>query len=376
MPAIPAHSASSIASPTVVFVNRDIHCYRLPLEFGAPMIKTLYVAIAIATATLAAALGVGAAIQFVGNDASSIAEPPMVPALTTDGTAAGASDGSEEGSADSGPSQAEPGSDPNTSPDASSPQDAQDSEDGEVPVAPAWNPLGAIHPGIQTFTDGAQCTANFVFYDAADIYIGQAAHCAGTGAATDTNGCTADSLPLGTTVDLGTSNDGVLVYSSWIAMQDVDTPSTAPECYGNDFALIKVAEADEGDVSQSVPFFGGPTAVGPTAGLGVGDQVYSFGNSGLRFGVEPVLSWKHGTVIAADAWSADLYSATPGIPGDSGSAFMDADGRAIGVLSTVALAPFPLSNAISGLESALAYEASHGGPAVQLATAPWVGGLV
>lgn len=243
-------------------------------------------------------------------------------------------------------------------------------------AAPVWNPSGAIHPGIQTFTEGSQCTANFVFYDAADIYIGQAAHCAGTGAATDTNGCLAGSRPLGTPVDLGTGNPGSLVYSSWIRMQALGTPSTAPECMGNDFALVKVAEADEGNVNPAVPFFGGPVGLAPTAGLGVGDMVYSFGNSGLRFGLEPVLSWKHGTILFADAWGADLYTVTPGIPGDSGSGFLDASGNAIGVLSTVAVTPYPLSNFVSGLDSALAYRAAHGGAAVSLATAPWVGGLV
>ena len=43
---------------------------------------------------------------------------------------------------------------------------------------------GPIHPGVQTFTAGAQCTANFIFKDASSTYIGQAAHCSGTGAAT------------------------------------------------------------------------------------------------------------------------------------------------------------------------------------------------
>jgi hypothetical protein len=242
-------------------------------------------------------------------------------------------------------------------------------------AGPVWNPAGAIHPGIQTFTEGSQCTANFVFYDAADIYIGQAAHCAGTGGATETNGCLAGSHPLGTPVDLGTGNPGTLVYSSWRVMQAQGTPSTAPECLGNDFALVKVAEADEGNVDPAVPFFGGPVALGPTAGLGIGDTVYSFGNSGLRFGVEPGLSWKHGTVVLSDAWSADVYTATPGIPGDSGSGFLDAEGRAIGVLSTVAVLPLPLSNTISGLESALAYRAAHGGAPLSLATAPFAGGL-
>lgn len=50
-------------------------------------------------------------------------------------------------------------------------------------AAPAWAPAAsaAIHPGVQTFTNGAQCTANFVFYDGTAVYIGQAAHCSGTG---------------------------------------------------------------------------------------------------------------------------------------------------------------------------------------------------
>ncbi|MDQ3612625.1 MAG: serine protease, partial [Actinomycetota bacterium] len=57
---------------------------------------------------------------------------------------------------------------------------------------------GDITPGVMTFTEGAQCTANFVFTDGKDTFIGQAAHCSGMGAATDTNGCEAESLPLGT----------------------------------------------------------------------------------------------------------------------------------------------------------------------------------
>lgn len=70
---------------------------------------------------------------------------------------------------------------------------------------PAWAPAdeATIHPGVQMFTDGAQCTANFIFTDGTDVYIGYAAHCAGTGAATDTNGCDAGTLPLGTPVEIG-----------------------------------------------------------------------------------------------------------------------------------------------------------------------------
>ena len=55
-----------------------------------------------------------------------------------------------------------------------------------VAIVPASaSAAGAIHPGVQTFTAGAQCTSNFVFSDGGTTYLGQAAHCSGTGAATD-----------------------------------------------------------------------------------------------------------------------------------------------------------------------------------------------
>ena len=38
-------------------------------------------------------------------------------------------------------------------------------------------------------------------------------------------------------------------------------------------------------------------------------------------------------------WSRTVYTVTPGIPGDSGSGFLNASGQAIGTLSTVAIAP-------------------------------------
>src|SRR5687767_3672825 len=79
-----------------------------------------------------------------------------------------------------------------------------------------------IHPGVQTYTEGAQCTANFVFTDGVDTFIGQAAHCSGTGAANETDGCLAESLPLGTKVEInGATQPGTMVYNSWLTMQAV-----------------------------------------------------------------------------------------------------------------------------------------------------------
>ena len=140
-----------------------------------------------------------------------------------------------------------------------------------VAYAPA--DTAQIHPGVQMYTDGAQCTANFVFDDAAgNTYVGYAAHCAGTGAATDTNGCDAGSLPLGTKVDFvqggspvgGTTvGGGTLVYSSWLSMQQAGT-TDANACDYNDFALVKVDAADVAKVNPSLPFWGGPTGLNTT----------------------------------------------------------------------------------------------------------------
>jgi hypothetical protein len=219
---------------------------------------------------------------------------------------------------------------------------------------------GAVHPGVQTFTGGAQCTANFIFRDAAGTYIGQAAHCAGTGAATETSGCTSESKPLGTPVTIGgASKPGTLVYSSWITMvQRKESDTNA--CAFNDFALVKIDPADRDKVNPSIPFFGGPTGI-TTTPTASGDRVYSYGNSPLRVGLTP-LSPKTGTSIGTqgDGWSHTCYTVTPGIPGDSGSAFLSSDGKALGVLSTLAVAPQPGSNGVGDLSRELAYLNTHG----------------
>jgi hypothetical protein len=230
-------------------------------------------------------------------------------------------------------------------------------------AAPAWAPAASapIHPGVQVFTDGAQCTSNFVFTDSAGtVYLGQAAHCSGTGSETDTDGCTSGSLPIGTPVDVtGAENPGELVYNSWLTMQaggeqDPDT------CAYNDLALIKLSPADAARVNPSIPTFGGPTGVGGASKTG--DRVFSYGNSELRGGIT-LLSPKRGLVVQSEAggWSRTVYTVTPGIPGDSGSAFLDASGGAIGILSTVAIAPLAGSNGVGDLGRELAYAQAHSG---------------
>lgn len=245
---------------------------------------------------------------------------------------------------------------------------------------PDWAPVGSatIQPGNQTITDGAQCTSNFVFYDAANyVYMGQAAHCSGTGGVTETNGCDSGSLANGTPVEIeDATQPGTMVYNSWIAMQQAGETNAAA-CDFNDFALVRVHPADAGSVNPTIPFWGGPT--GTTASVADLSKVLSYGNSSLRLGLDP-LKPKEGVKVATEGggWSHGVYTVTPGIPGDSGSAFIDGAGRAFGVLSTLQIAPRVGSNGVSDVSRAVAYMESHGGPDVTLAngTEPFTGPLL
>ena len=259
---------------------------------------------------------------------------------------------------------------------------------GAAPVLPTsaapdqWAPAGSatIRPGVQTYTNGTnQCTANFVFTDGTDVFIGQSAHCASTGAANETNGCLAASMPLGTPVEVrGASRPGTLVYSSWLTMQGRGE-TNADACQYNDFALVRLDPADHASVNPSVPVFGGPTGIAST--VGTGSTVYSYGSSSLRLGLS-TLSPKEGlkTATKGGGWNHVVYTVTPGVPGDSGSGFLDAQGRAFGALSTLNVLPEPAGNGVADLANALAYMHAHaaGFAGVQLVhgTEPFSGGRI
>ncbi|OIJ23843.1 hypothetical protein [Nocardioides luteus] len=241
--------------------------------------------------------------------------------------------------------------------------------------AHAWAPAdtATITPGVMMYTDGAQCTANFVFTDSsANVYVGYAAHCAGLGEATDTNGCAADSLPLGTPVTFNEGGSllsegtvlgkGKLVYSSWLTMHKLGTKDENT-CAYNDLALVKVDAADAGKVNPTVPIWGGPTGI-DTDGTVAGDKVYSYGNSSLRADVDllsPKVGFSLGDDVNGTRWSHPLYNLTPGIPGDSGSGFLNADGKAVGTLSTLGLAPLAGSNNIGDMDLELKFAQANSG---------------
>ncbi len=230
-----------------------------------------------------------------------------------------------------------------------------------------------ITPGIQTITGGSgQCTTNFVFTDdAGRVYVGQAAHCARTGK--QENGCRASTFPLGTTVTFhahGTRYDagrrlarGRLAYSSWRTMQRRGE-TNENRCAFNDFALVRLPRSAWAKVNPSLPYWGGPTGLAPGRGDGYSvDRVFGFGRSPLR--EDGSTYSRQAAVLMPDGsdtggWSHTVYARSPGIPGDSGSGYVDGDGRALGTLSTLTFGAV-LWNGLGDLASELHYARKHSG---------------
>ena len=239
--------------------------------------------------------------------------------------------------------------------------------------APAGS--GAVGPGAELLTeigpDLASCTANFVF-SASDpsgadrVFLGSAAHCHAEGESLD--GCANDVLPLGTPVAVvgpdGREITAELAYSSWAAMQEAG--ETDPDlCELNDLALLAIAPDDVDLVDPSVPVFGGPTGL-DVDGLAPDEVVVSYQND--EDASYEVMRAKQGVNLGdADARGLGyvVQTATPGLPGDSGSGYLDGDGRAFGVLSTeIVLDDGEVVNGVTDLAQALEYAAAHGGPDV------------
>lgn len=246
-------------------------------------------------------------------------------------------------------------------------------------VIPKWAPAGeaSIRPGNSVTTGGNQCTSNFVFYNrSGEVFLGQAAHCSSSGAASDTNGCTTPAGKIGSPVVVeGASKPGVLAYNSWITMQAVKEKDPNA-CAYNDFALVRLQRDDWAKVNPSIPKFGGPTGIATSTKKG--DRVLNFANSPLRGNIadlKPQVGISRGQ--EAGGWLHTAYTILPGVPGDSGSAFLDNQGRAFGVLSTLNLFPEPLSNGIADLSKSLDYANRKGNILpVELAngTEPFVAG--
>lgn len=224
-----------------------------------------------------------------------------------------------------------------------------------------------IRPGVEIVAAGSACTSNFL-YRANDVtvFIGVAAHCFSPDSNDDSvSPCEARNENIGfNQVDIeNASQPGTLMYSSWRAMQDNGVPAGDALCDVNDFALVQIHPDDLDNIHPSAFVVGGPTAL-YTGLADVGDRVFSYGQSSLHFGVGD-LEEKQGQIsdITGGDWIYQITSDNPGLPGDSGSAVIHEDGRALGVLSTVGVRiglGSTVNNGVVNLEKALNYAKSGG----------------
>ncbi|MDN5916349.1 MAG: hypothetical protein L0I76_14810, partial [Pseudonocardia sp.] len=256
----------------------------------------------------------------------------------------------------------------------------------------------AIGPGVQLATplqNGAElCTANFLYTDAAGsgghvdagwgggdgggehqaahtesdgqasgvpdgkVYLGAAAHCnAGEDAMSSVDGCKEPVMPEGVEVQImgrdGKTYTGRVAYNSWVTMQA--RGETDPQvCNFNDLELIELDDAAVAASNPTVPGFGGPTGL-DTDGTAQGEKVFSYQPNQLV-----ATPNKQGTSLGQPEGLRTHVVATvpPGVPGDSGSGYLDADGKAFGVLSSL-MAP-TTTNGVADIAQALDYAEEFG----------------
>ena len=192
---------------------------------------------------------------------------------------------------------------------------------GTMPVGVGSCP--GVRPGAEVQTQVGLCTLNFLF-EAPDHerYIGTAGHCIlGEGGPMGDN-VGEKTWPKGggpVAKDAGGHRIGEFAYA---ILQDP-----------KDFSLIRLDSGVES--SPEMCQFGGPTGINDDVGNGT--KVLEYWGNGIGIG----------TALPARSAVADgfpdpnhVYAAGLALPGDSGSAVITDDGRALGVLVTVGLHGF------------------------------------
>ncbi|MEV1291398.1 serine protease [Pseudonocardia sp. NPDC049635] len=248
-------------------------------------------------------------------------------------------------------------------------------------VAAPERPGAGIGPGVQIATPvagGAElCTANFLYtaagaadglrddegplrerVPAGKLYLGTAAHCmAAQSARSSIDGCVEPVQPHGTEVGIvgrdGTVHAGRVAYNSWVVMQERGE-SDPRLCLYNDFALIELGPAAAAVADPTVPGFGGPVGLN-AGGTASGERVYSYQPNQLA-----PTPFKQGVSFGRPEGPRTHVVATlpPGVPGDSGSGYLDEQGRAFGVLSSLMLPT--ATNGVTDIAQALGYAAAYG----------------
>jgi hypothetical protein len=198
-----------------------------------------------------------------------------------------------------------------------------------VPAADSKLPVGVgtcpgVRPGGELRSDVGQCTLNFLFKTPeGERYIGTAGHCIlGEGPVADSAG--EKTWPKGQG-PAATLPDGKRFGEfAYAVLQDP-----------KDFALIRIDPGIE--ASPEMCNYGGPTGINDD--LSGDPTVLEYFGNGVGIGsAVPARS-----AVAMGLPNADhVYAAGLALPGDSGSAVISEDGRAVGVLVTVGVHGFAI----------------------------------
>lgn len=167
-----------------------------------------------------------------------------------------------------------------------------------------------LSPGDRIVTDGSSCTLGFLLAGPGALYFSTAGHCMAVNQTTSTP-------------DHGDIGVGVFRHL------EPETGSTSDGRPGDDFGLIRVHPDRHPDLNPKLCGWEGP--VGLYEGGGEGGNVRHYGH-GVGFGSGGPATQRREGYFLKTADEA-FYWAGMGVMGDSGSAVLDEQGRALGVLT-------------------------------------------
>ncbi len=214
-------------------------------------------------------------------------------------------------------------------------------------TARKWAPAttARVHPGTVVTIADVECVAGFVLKQRHKVFLAVPATCSGVSDGQPTDGCSEAQVPVGfDQVEIqGARHDGTLVYSSFVRMQ-LHGQTNDDKCAYNDLSLIQLDRRDVKRVNPSTPVVGGPAGLSraepePPEQLTVlldGAPADAQATGTTNHG------WAHGMFIDG---RADKLSV--------GSPALDADGKALGMVSFVPQGGMPGETTVTDLRKEL-----------------------